>query len=134
MNYMPPPPHMRPESPRPSIPKPKKLREVPPYLKTLLGGFFSRFGYILKIVWETGPWILFVMMFIALFQGVTPVIGSLISKEIINELQRLVAGRAYIDFFASPVFYLIIFLFVYRFLHHLVGTVSSAVNRIAGER
>ena len=135
MNYMPPPPHDRAESKQSSVPPPKKLSELPSYLSKLLGGFFSRFGYILKIVWETGPWILFVMMFIALFQGITPVIGSLISKEIINELQLFIKGETiYIDFFSSSIFFLIVFLFVYRFLHNLVGTINTAVNRIAGEK
>ena len=116
-------------------PRPKKLSEIPAFLSALLGGFFSRFGYILKIVWRTGPWILFLMMFISIFQGVTPVIGSIISKEIINELQLLIKdGFADTDFFSSSVFFLIVFLFIYRFLHQLVGTVSTALNRIAGEK
>ena len=118
------------------IPKPKNLFDVPLYLKNFLGGFFSRFSYILKIVWETGPWILFLMMFIALFQGVAPVIGSMISREIINNLQILIQqnGFQHIDFFSSAVFFLIIFLFVYRFLTKLISTVSTALNRIAGEK
>ena len=135
MNNMPPPPQPSFDKRQPTLPLPKKLSEVPEYLSKLLGGFFSRFGYILKIVWETGPWILFLMMFIALFQGVTPVIGSIISKEIINEFQILVKdGFADVDFFSSSVFFLIVFLFVYRFLKQLVSTISTAVNRIAGEK
>ena len=125
---------MRHEAPRSTLPPPKKLSEVPSYLAKLIKGFFSRFSYILKIVWETGPWILFVMMFIALFQGITPVIGSLISKEVINELQRLVSGGVYVDFLSSGVFFLIVFLFIYRFVNRIVGTLSTAVNRIAGEK
>ena len=117
------------------VPRPTKLSEVPAFLAKVIGGFVSRFGYILKIVWETGPWILFVMVFIAIFQGVTPVIGSIISKEIINELQILVQnGFGDVEFFSSPVFFLIIFLFIYRFLRQLVSTFSTAVNRIAGEK
>ncbi len=117
------------------IPKPKNILGVPKYLFTLLGGFFSRFGYILKIVWDTGPWILFFMMFIAVFQGVTPVFGSMITKEILNELQILIEnGPIKTDFFHSEVFFLIIFLFVYRFLKELVGTVNTAAHRIAGEK
>ena len=134
MKYMPP-PRAPFDKNQPTIPYPKKLSEIPSYLGKLLGGFFSRFGYILKIVWETGPWILFLMMFIALFQGVTPVIGSIISKEIINEFQILIKnGFLNVDFFSSSVFFLIVFLFVYRFLNQLVHTVSTAVNRIAGEK
>ena len=131
-----PPPMGRPGDYKQSqIPKPKNILGVPKYLFTLLGGFFSRFGYILKIVWDTGPWILFFMMFIAVFQGVTPVFGSMITKEILNELQILIEnGPLKTDFFHSEVFFLIIFLFVYRFLKELVGTVNTAAHRIAGEK
>ena len=135
MNNSPHTPHNHADPKASMPPRPKKLSEIPAFLSKLLGGFFSRFGYILKIVWKTGPWILFSMMFISVFQGVTPVIGSIISKEIINELQILLKdGFADTDFFASSVFFLIVFLFIYRFLHQLVGTVSAALNRIAGEK
>ena len=33
------------------VPLPKNLKDVPRYLKELLGGFFSRFFYIVKLVW-----------------------------------------------------------------------------------
>ena len=69
------------------IDKPKSVTDVPRYLRELLGGFFSRLFYIFKLVWQTGPWILFLMSFIALFEGLAPVVGSLISKNILNELQ-----------------------------------------------
>ena len=41
---------------------PKNLADLPRYLRELLGGFFSRLGYIVKLVWKTGPWILFAML------------------------------------------------------------------------
>ena len=115
---------------------PKGIKDIPRYLRELLGGFFKRFFYIIALVWHTGPWILFTMSFIALFQGVTPVIGSLISKEIINEFQVLieVGLDEYGDFFSSGVFFLLVFFFVYKFLRQMISTVSHAVNRIAGEK
>ena len=115
---------------------PKGIKDIPRYLRELLGGFFKRFFYIIALVWNTGPWILFTMSFIALFQGVTPVIGSLISKEIINEFQVLieVGLDEYGDFFSSGVFFLLVFFFVYKFLRQMISTVSHAVNRIAGEK
>ncbi len=113
------------------VPLPKNIKEVPRYLKELLGGFFTRFGYIISLVWQTGPWILFLMSFIALFQGLTPVIGSIISKEIINELQVILQHGtvAY-----SKVFYLIVFFFVYKFTRQIVSTINRTVNRISGEK
>ncbi len=115
---------------------PKGIKDLPRYLRELLGGFFKRFFYIIALVWKTGPWILFLMSFIALFQGITPVIGSLISKEIINEFQVIIKTGAdnYGDFVSSKVFFLLVFFFVYKFLRQMVTTVSHAVNRIAGEK
>ena len=120
-----------------SIAKPTSLWDVPRYLRELLGGFFSRLLYIFKLVWETGPWILFVMSFIALFEGLAPVIGSLISKNILNELQD--AYTAYSghegvnEFLASQAFFLLIFFFIYRILSQIISRINSAATRISGE-
>ena len=118
------------------VEKPKNLADVPRYLGELLGGFFTRFFYIVKLVWATGWWVLLALSFVALFKGVSPIIGSLISKSILNSLQTVITtgGGQVSNFFQSEVFYLLIFLFVYRLLVTVVNNVSSAVNRIAGEK
>ena len=118
------------------VPPPKNFRDVFRYLHQLLGGFFKRFGYIVGLVWQTGPWILFLLSFLALLKGVTPIIGSLISKSILNELQGVIAGggRPVSEFWGSTVLYLLIFLFVYRVLVGIVQNLTRAVNRIAGEK
>ena len=128
------PPGMRPfEYDR--VPPPKGIGDVPRYLRQLLGGFFSRFWYIVKLVWETGRWILIALTLIALFNGVTPVVGSLISTAILNELQDVVAGGfAQNDFLSSPVIFLIVFFFVYKILKQVISSMDTAVTRIAGEK
>ncbi len=118
------------------VAKPKSLRDLPRYLNQLLGGFFSRMGYIIKLVWETGPWILFSMMFFALFQGVMPVVGSYISRDIINEMQNnwgsLEAGN-FKAFFGNWLFILLVLMFSYNILNSLVNTIKSTVTRFASE-
>ncbi|MBE6038946.1 MAG: ABC transporter ATP-binding protein [Anaerofustis stercorihominis] len=117
------------------VPPPDNIKELPAYLGTMLGGFFSRFMYIVRLVWDTGRWILFLLTFMALFKGVTPIIGALISRELLNELQNVLnSASADISFYDSPVFFLLIFLFVYRILTQTVNNISSALNRIAGEK
>ena len=115
---------------------PKNFWDVFRYLREVLGGFFTRFFYVVKLVWRSGKWILFLLSFIALFQGVTPIIGSLISQKILNELQDVIRMGALpeSEFWSSPVFYLLIFLFSYRMMLRVVNNVSSALNRIAGEK
>jgi len=123
---------MQHERPKP----PKSLTDVPRYLSELFGGFFKRFFYIVRLVWRTGWWIPVLLLFVALFKGVTPVIGSLISKNILNALQEVIKA-GYLpegDFWSSDILYLLIALFVYRLLILVVNNISSAMNRIAGEK
>ena len=115
---------------------PKSVGDVPRYLSELLGGFFKRFFYILKLVWNTGRWIPILLSFVALFKGVTPVIGSVISRNILNSLQEVIeqGGLPESAFWTSEVVYFLLALFAYRLLIRVVNNVSSALNRIAGEK
>ncbi len=115
---------------------PKSLKDLPRYLKEVFGGFFKRFFYIIKLVWETGWWIPVILSFVALFKGVTPVIGSLISKNILNALQEVIQAGFLpeSEFWSSGILYLLIALFAYRLLILLVNNISNAINRIAGEK
>lgn len=117
---------------------PKGLRDLPRYLKELLGGFFYRLFYIFGLVWSTGPWILIILLLIAIFNGFMPVISSLISKNILNELQTIIEhttlGQAVGSFWGSTILFLLIFFFVLRIIQRVVTRISNAVTRIAGEK
>lgn len=115
---------------------PKNAQDLGRYLQELLGGFFGRFAYIVSLVWQTGRWILFLLTFVAVFKGVTPVIGALISQSVLNELHSVIQAGALpaSEFWSSPVFYLLIFLFVYRILLQIINHISNSLNRIAGEK
>ena len=117
------------------VKSPENLRDVSRYLKELLGGFFVRFGYTVSLVWGAGPWILILMCLLALLKGVAPVVGSLISKEILNELHSILSagGVTRDDFWQSPVLYLLVFLFASLAYHlsahryaHLLGKGGAA--------
>lgn len=121
------------------VPPPKNIREVPQYLVKLMSGFFSRLAYTFKMVWETGHWILVCMVIIAVLSGIMPMIGSLISKEILNELQNVIVadatgvGAAAV-FWGSMAMSLLIFFFIYKIINQLVSRINIAVTRIAGEK
>lgn len=112
---------------------PKSFGDIPRFLKELLGGFSSRFFYIIKTVWLTGKWILILKSFIAIISGLAPVIGSLLSKEILNELQLVFGTGGVGDFFRSHIFMLLIFVFVYRVVKETATIIGNSVDRIAGE-
>lgn len=119
---------------------PKSIADVPRYLGEIVGGFFARLSYIFRLVWESGPIFLILMCFVALFEGVMPLAGALLSREILNRLQDVITetalGKVFdlADFRASFVLLLLIFFFVYKILDRIVKRLSAAVNRMAGER
>ena len=125
-------------------PKPAAgLRDLPRYLREVVFGFFSRLFYIVRLVWATGRWILFLMILTAILTGILPIIGSLLSREILNALQGIISDRVAADvsgqsfvavFWGSMVMFLLIFFFLYRILNQAVSRLSTAVTRIAGEK
>ena len=122
------------------IKPPKSPKDLFRFMHELLGGFFGRLFYVFQLVWESGPLFLFLMSFIALFEGVMPIVGSLISQRILNELQNVITeqsnGKVFdlAMFLGSMVLSLLIYFFIYKILSKVVSRLSHAVNRIAGER
>ena len=122
------------------IKPPRSPKDLFRYLKELLGGFFLRLSYVFRLVWESGPVFLLLMSFVALWSGLMPVVGSLLSQSILNELQDVITARSggatfdKASFFGSMVLLLLIWFFVYKILTKVVNRLSHAVNRIAGER
>ncbi len=122
---------------------PAGIRDLPRYLKEVVFGFFSRLAYIVTLVWKTGRWILFLMILTAILSGILPIVGSLLSREILNALQDIISMRVAAEvtgtsfvaiFWGSMVMFLLIFFFLYRILNQAVNRFSHAVTRIAGEK
>ncbi len=115
--------------------KPKKISEIPEYLKKVFGGFFKRLFYIFGLVWEARPFLLFVMIFMAVFNGVMPVVGSYISANLLNSLadlftkEREMTAAELVRFIMLPLG----LQFGYLFFTRLVGSVSNMVTGISGE-
>ena len=103
---------------------------MPKYLKELIGSFTKRMLYIVKLVWEASRPILFVMAFMAVFNGVMPVIGSFIGKDILNNLAKAYNGQ--LDSF-QIISALLIFQFVYLLINSVVNRLNAMVIRISGE-
>ncbi|MBR0136534.1 MAG: ABC transporter ATP-binding protein, partial [Clostridia bacterium] len=113
------------------VPKPKSVKEVPKYLKELLGSFFSRLFYIFKLVWETKRSLLFLMVFMAVFNGVMPVIGSLIGARIMNKLAEAYSGAQMVF---GVIMVLLVLQFAYTFINQAVTRLYSTVTSISGEQ
>ena len=113
------------------VPKPKSIGEVPKYLKELVSGFFSRLFYIFRLVWDTKRSLLFIMVFMAVFNGVMPVIGSIIGAKIINRLAEAYSG-ALVTFGVIAV--LLILQFAYTFINQAVSRLYATFTSISGEQ
>ncbi|MBQ9120875.1 MAG: ABC transporter ATP-binding protein [Clostridia bacterium] len=115
-------------------PLPKKISEIPGYIKRVSKSFFSRLGYIIRLVWEAKRSLLILMIFMALFNGISPVISAYISANLLNR----VAEALTLD---SPVFESVVAIllpamllqFGYMFFVSLVNNVSNMITRISSE-
>lgn len=112
------------------IPKPKSFKEVPSYVLKLIKTFFVRLFYIYKLVWEARPSLLFVMTFMSVFNGVSPVFGAYIGAEVLNVLAKAFTGQ--LESF-DGIIKLLIINFIYLFSVNIINRVYSMVTRISGE-
>lgn len=119
--------------------KPEKIREVPSYLAKWIKGFTSRLFYIISLVWETAPAVLILMALFCLLDGILPVIGAYISRELLNGIAELIAvgagGNAVSDVFTTlrPVLFLLLLQFIYLFFKRILDRLNSSVTSVAGE-
>lgn len=113
------------------LPPPKHLREVPGYLSKLIGGFFRRWIYIFRLVWETRHWILFFMFAMSVLSGVLPILSALVSKNLINALVAAAGGTLTAGF--SVILSLLVLTFCCTFLTRMIASISNFVTRLASE-
>ena len=109
-------------------PLPKNIKEVPVFLKNVIKSFFSRLFYIFKLVWEANPWILIIMIAIALINGILPVFGTYITAQIINALAVDEAAQMTV-----AIGILFVFQFIYLFLNRVTTDVNRMVMSLSGE-
>ncbi len=119
--------------------KPTKLREIPAYLAQRIKGFTTRLFYIISLVWETAPAVLILMALFCIIDGILPVIGAYISRELINGIADLIGagavGEAVRDVFQTlrPIFFLLLLQFLYLFFKRILDRLNSSVTAVAGE-
>lgn len=111
--------------------KPENFKDVPRYIKDLIFPTISRLFYIFQLVWETKKSLLFLQLFMSIFNGVAPVVGSLISAEILNKLAQVYSGVAMAF---SVITVLLVAQFAYMILQNLVNQVNNLVTGLAGEQ
>ena len=132
-----PPPPPRPMG-RPPRKKPKNFGEFVSSVFSGIKAFLSRLFYIVSLVWETAPPILIVMILLCVLDGVLPVLGAYITRDLLNEISLLI-GAEMGDFAGEifgtlkPVIFLFILQFIYSFFRKILERVNDMVTAIAGE-
>ncbi len=115
-------------------PLPKSIKEVPDYLKKVLGKFFVRLGYIIRLVWEAKKTLLLLMIFMAVFNGVSPVVSAYISANLLNKISFVLAlDNPAFEGIVSVLLPALLLQFGYMFFVSLVNSVSNMVTRISSE-
>jgi len=116
------------------IPRPKRLREVPSYVGRLISSFFSRLGYIIRLVWEAKPSLLVIMVIMAIFNGISPVISAFISANLLNKVAEVILlGSTDFSIVAALLLPAMLLQFGYMFLVSLINSISNMVTRLSGE-
>ena len=122
---------MPPRPPKPQtdgIEKPKRLRDYPAYLLKRAGGFLKRLFYIVSLVWDAAPPALVAMALLCLFDGLLPVVGAYISKDLLNSVASLIGsadlGSVGENLFVTmrPLLYIFLAYFIYLFLKKILSS------------
>lgn len=135
--------------PSDNIPKPKSFKEVFPYIFKVVKGFFSRYFFIFRLVWEASPFILIVMSLVTVINGVFPVVGAKISAELItavgdaiNNRGELAAAFEGLNIFQSAlaifsetkIGFFILFELLYLVISSIVSNAYNAFINISSEK
>ena len=115
-------------------PLPKRIRDVPGYLKRVSHSFFSRLLYVIKLVWEAKKSLLIMMIVVAAFNGVSPVFSAYISANLLNRVADVLALNApTLEKIISILLPAMVLQFGYMFLLSLVNSISNMITRVSGE-
>lgn len=105
---------------------PENLRDVPRYLKEVIGGTFYRLFYIFKLVLECKPGMMIFMIFMMLYEGIMPTVGTLITANL--------AGKVVDSFSGSVNLWIpLIWQFGFMFLNTVTSNMNNMVTTLAGE-
>ena len=115
-------------------PLPKSIGEVPGYLRRMLGSFFSRLTYIIRLVWEAKKSLLVLMVFMAIFNGISPVISAYISANLLNHIASvLTLDTPSLTLISNMLLPAMLMQFGYMFMVNLINVVSNMITRTSSE-
>ena len=115
-------------------PLPKRLRDVPGFLKRVAQSYFSTLLYVIRLVWEAKKSLLIMMVFVAAFNGVSPVFAAYISANLLNRVAEVLSLHApSIEEIVPILLPAMLLQFGYMFLASLINSISNMITRLSGE-
>lgn len=135
--------------PSDNIPKPKSFKGVFPYVFKVVKGFFSRYFFIFRLVWEASPFVLIVMSLVTIINGVFPVLGAKIGAELltsvgdaINNRDSLAASFEGLNLFQSAlaiftetkIGFFVVFELIYLVISSIISNAYNAFISISSEK
>lgn len=139
MNFEP--SHRRGSEPNDGVAPLRGILDLPRYTYQKTKGFLSRLFYIVGLVWEAAPAVLFFLALFCILDGILPVVGAYISKDLLNEVAALIeqhvssSGSLKEDIFVilRPVVLIFLVLIAYLVLKNILTRLNTMVSSIAGE-
>ena len=110
--------------------RPKGIKNVIPFWIDCLKNMIKRLVYIYKLVWDARPALMFILAFMAVFNGVQSIIGAYISKMLLDGLQLAVQGQLE-SFQTLGLLWLLQILF--QLAVTIINSVSNIVTRLSNE-
>ena len=123
------------------FPHPPSRSGAPKGILARAKAFFSRLSYIISLVWKASPKILISMCVLCVLDGLLPVVGAYISRDLLNGVAELISSgttksatvMASVLDTLGPILWLFVAQIVYLFLKRVLGKVNTCVTAIAGE-
>lgn len=110
--------------------RPKGIKNVIPFWIDCLKNMIKRLVYIYKLVWDARPALMFVLAFMAVFNGVQSIIGAYISKMLLDGLQLAVQGQ--LESFQT-LGLLLLLQILFQLAVTIINSVSNIVTRLSNE-
>ncbi len=102
-------------------------------------GFLSHLFYIISLVWGSSPPILILLALLCVVEGVLPVAGAYISKNLLDgiafllDVQPSASDFQEIFLVLKPIIFLLLLEFIYLVLLRVIERLNKGVTAIAGE-
>lgn len=121
------------------IEAPKSVAGIPGYIGKKIKNFLTHFFYVIGLVWQAAPLLLIIMSICCIVDGIFPIIGAYISRDLINKISDLIIGYAGGSEFAvfyeafKPVLFVFIIQVIFFISRTIFARLNVTVTALAGE-